>query len=75
MAVMVRQIEWMAAYKGDYVAFREARKHCGWYMSGIRGAAALRRRAGTIQNLEDVRELAQEAVRLAASQGNDVDGG
>jgi len=69
MAVMVRHVERMAAYKGDYVAFREARKHCGWYMTGIRGAAALRRQAGTIQSLEEVRELAREALRLAAQNG------
>lgn len=65
MEMMLRQVEWMAAYKGETIAFREARKHCGWYMAGIRGAAALRRQAGTICGMEDVRALAREAIRLA----------
>ena len=34
-------------------------------MAGIRGAAALRRQAGTICSMEDVRALAREAIRLA----------
>ena len=65
MEVMLRHIRWMALYKGEAIAFREARKHCGWYMAGIRGAAALRRQAGTICSMEDVRALAREAIRLA----------
>ncbi len=69
MAVMVEHIRLMASYKGDAVAFREARKHCGWYMTGMRGAAALRRQAGTIGSLEDVRALAQAALEQAAQAG------
>lgn len=65
MEVMLRHLSLMAAYKGERIAFREARKHCGWYITGIRGAAALRRQAGTVSCLEDVRALAQEAIRLA----------
>ncbi len=65
MEVMLRQVSLMAAYKGEKIAFREARKHCGWYITGIRGAAALRRQAGTVSSLEDVKALAREAVRLS----------
>lgn len=65
MEVMLRQVALMAAYKGDRIAFREARKHCGWYITGMRGAAALRRQAGTVSCLEDVKQLAQAAIRLA----------
>lgn len=65
MEVMLRHISLMEAYKGEKVAFREARKHCGWYMTGIRGAAALRCQAGRIGSMEDVRALAREAIRLA----------
>ena len=63
MEVMLRHIEKMVKYKGEYIGFREARKHCGWYITGIRGAAALRRRAGTIQSMEDVEALAREVIR------------
>ena len=69
MAVMLRQVELMIAYKGERVALREARKHCGWYMAGIRGAAALRRQAGTISAMEDVRALARAAILANAGAG------
>ena len=61
---MVRHVEKMVRYKGECVALREARKHCGWYLSGIRGAAALRRMAGQVSSLADVRALGREALRL-----------
>lgn len=64
MAVMLRHIRLMEQYKGPQVAFREARKHCGWYMTGIRGAAALRRQAGTIGSMADAEALAQAAIDL-----------
>lgn len=64
MAVMQHHIELLVRYKGEHVGMREARKHCGWYMSGIRGAAALRRAAGTLEMLEDVQKLAQLAIEL-----------
>ena len=64
MEVMVRHVEKMVRYKGGGVALREARKHCGWYLSGIRGAAALRRMAGQVSSLADVRALGREALRL-----------
>lgn len=69
MEVMLRHIGLMVSYKGEHIAFREARKHCGWYITGIRGAASLRRRAGAICSMEDVRALAEEAVRLASQNG------
>ena len=69
MAVMLRHIRLMEQYKGPQVAFREARKHCGWYMTGIRGAAALRRQAGSIGSMADVGALAQAAIQLYYSQG------
>ena len=50
-------------------ALLEARKHCGWYMTGLRGAAALRRQAGTVSTPEDVRALARAA--LAAREAGD----
>lgn len=62
MAVMLKHIERMAEYKGEAVALREARKHCGWYLKGMRGAAALRRRADTLTTLDDLRALARAAL-------------
>ena len=68
MEIMRRQVELAMAYKGADAALREARKHCAWYMTGLRGAARLRREAGTISSLEDVDRLAQLAIQLDREQ-------
>ena len=68
MALMVEQMTLAVRYKGERVASHEARKHCGWYISGVRGAAQLRRQAGTLQTLDDVKRLAEEVLRTAGEQ-------
>ena len=68
MALMVEQMTLAVRYKGERVASHEARKHCGWYISGVRGAAQLRRQAGTLQTLYDVKRLAEEVLRTAGEQ-------
>ena len=42
--------------KGDRVAVREIRKFIGWYVKGLKGAAALRREANTIEDCEKLVE-------------------
>ena len=42
---------------------REARKHVGWYVHGLRGAAELRRRAGQLSTLADLDALLEELYR------------
>lgn len=76
MDVMLRQFERMIAYKGEYTAMREARKHAAWYLKGFRGAAALRRLSGMLCTLDDARRLAQEALRYNSltegEQGDEI---
>ncbi len=63
MEVMLRQIQRAIQYKGEYTAMREARKHAGWYLKGMRGAAALRAQAGTLKTFDDLRRLADRAIQ------------
>lgn len=65
LLVLRRHMELMCEEKGESRAMREARKHAGWYMKGMRGAAELRRRAGELCSLEDLDRLIEEAVRRA----------
>ena len=58
MRVMLKHIETLCEYKGDYVGMREARKHAGWYTKGLRGAAKYRQELGTIETLEQLQEIA-----------------
>ena len=44
---------------------REARKHVGWYLHGVRGAAQFRRRAGELSTLEDLDRLLGDVYAAA----------
>lgn len=60
--VLLRQVELMLAYKDPHNAILESRKHAAWYMTGLRGAAALRRMCGEIASLEDIRRICEKAL-------------
>jgi tRNA-dihydrouridine synthase B len=68
MVIMLRQIRLAVEYKGEYIAMREARKHVAWYCKGWWGAAALRRRAGTLTRYEELEELARDALKDQSSE-------
>lgn len=72
MTVMLRHIELLCKYKGEDIGVREARKHCSWYMAGINGAAKLRRIAGQLTVLDDVRMLAEMAVEMEKNHVQDT---
>ena len=54
---MRRHMGLLVELKGEGRAMREARKHVGWYLHGLRGAAEFRRRAGQLCTLEDLDRL------------------
>lgn len=63
MTTMLRHIEKMIEYKGEYTAMREARHHAAYYTKGMRGGAALRREIGTYEHFEQLQELAFRIVK------------
>lgn len=63
MAVMIRHITKLCEYKGDYIGIRQARKHAGWYIKGMRGAAAFRRDIGSLSSIDDLKHLADEVIK------------
>ena len=65
MEVMLRHIGTLCEYKGDYVGMREARKHAAWYIKGIRGAAALRQEIGSLENLDQLKAIAEKVIKTA----------
>ena len=60
---LMGQVQQTAAEKGEHIALLQARKHAAWYMSGLRGAAALRRQAGELKTLEDLAALCLAVIR------------
>ncbi len=50
----------MAAYKGEYTAVREMRKHVSWYTAGCPGSARMRGRVNEIESMEELRRCVRE---------------
>ncbi len=64
MMVLYSQVESAVSKKGEKRALLQARKHAAWYMRGLREAASLRARAGTISTLDDLQALCADAIRF-----------
>jgi nifR3 family TIM-barrel protein len=63
MAVMLRHIQKVIEYKGEYTAMREARHHAAYYTKGLRGGAALRKEICSYEHFEQLEELAYRIVK------------
>ncbi len=58
----IKQINLMLKYKDPHNAILESRKHTAWYMTGLNGAAALRRECGQISSMQDVLRICEKAL-------------
>lgn len=56
MELVQKQFQMLLEEKGEYAAVREMRKHMGWYLKGIHGAARLRQKINTIDQAQELRE-------------------
>ncbi len=52
-------LELMVESKGERAGIAESRKHLGWYMKGIRGAAELRNRINSAETLDELTAILQ----------------
>ena len=52
----------MEQYKNERVAILESRKHTAWYMTGLKGAANIRRMCGEISSKEDIKRIIEFAL-------------
>lgn len=62
--VLRRHIYEMCEEKGEFIAMQQARSHAGWYMRGLRGAAALRRECCALRHFSDLDALIDRAWRM-----------
>lgn len=58
--VLLRHINSLVEYKGEYVGMREARKHTAYYLKGFKNAAKLRNLAFSMETLGDLERLVNE---------------
>ena len=63
MVVMLKHIQKIIEYKGEYTAMREARHHAAYYTKGFRGGAALRKEISTFEHFEQLEELAYKIAK------------
>ena len=63
MVVMLKHIQKIIEYKGEYTAMREARHHAAYYTKGIRGGAALRKEISAFEHFEQLEELAYKIAK------------
>ena len=66
--VLREQVALMMKYKDPYNAILESRKHTAWYMTGLCGAASLRRMCGEISSLNDIEKI----IEIALEQNKDL---
>ncbi len=62
LEVCMKQIMLMHEYKDPHNAILESRKHTAWYMKGMRGAAAIRRKCGEISSIGDIKRIFEEIL-------------
>ena len=58
--MMQRHFDAMLALKGEYAAVREMRKHVGWYLKGIPGAAAFRGKVNQITSAGELKRAIEQ---------------
>ncbi len=58
-SMMIRHLEMLCGLKGESTGVREFRKYIVRYTKGMRGAAAMRRRANDAVSLEEMKEVIQ----------------
>lgn len=63
MTVMLKHIEKLIAYKGEYTAMREARHHAAYYTKGLRGGAKFRAEMGSLESFEQLQEITFRIVK------------
>lgn len=59
-----RHMAMLCAYKGEYIAIREMRKHISWYTKGLPGSANLRRSINQLESLEAIEDKLEELKNM-----------
>ena len=62
--VILRHLDLLVGYKGEYVGIREMRKHAAWYTRGLAGSAELRERFNRALSREEFVSILHEAWDL-----------
>ena len=59
--VILRHLDLLIHYKGEYIGIREMRKHAAWYTRGLKGSAELRERFNRAASKDEFVQVLHEA--------------
>ena len=59
--VILRHLDLLVGYKGEYIGIREMRKHAAWYTRGLKGSAELRERFNRAASKDEFVQILHEA--------------
>ncbi len=65
--LLLRHLDMLIAFKGDYIGAREMRKHATWYTRGLPGGAALREAFNRAETREDFAAIVATMEKQAAN--------
>ncbi len=61
--VLQKHLRLAVAFKGEYIAVKEMRKHAAWYTKGFKGSAAIRQKINTMESSEEVIKTLEDYLR------------
>ena len=66
-ALLLRHLDMLIQYKGDYIGAREMRKHATWYTKGMTGGGELRDAFNRAETREDFQRIVEKMVMNAGA--------
>ena len=64
-SLILRHLDMLLRFKGDYVGSREMRKHATWYTKGLMHGAELREKFNRAETKENFRQIVREMLQAA----------
>ena len=61
--MLIKHLDMIIEDKGERIAVREIRKHVGWYIKGMHGAAAFRREVNGIDDAQKMRDAISSIIK------------
>ena len=62
--VILRHLDLLIGYKGEYIGIREMRRHAAWYTRGLAGSAELREQFNRAESREDFAQILHDAWEI-----------
>jgi nifR3 family TIM-barrel protein len=68
--LLLRHLDMLIRYKGDYIGAREMRKHATWYTKGMTGGGELREAFNRAETKEDFQAIVEKMIMNAGADKN-----